>query len=238
MIHPIIAKGVQRLPKKWVQFVSQKMVDRYLNKYATLYIEGQERLETLKTPVLFVCNHLSNADGLVLNRVLKPVDPTFVAGVKLSKDSVTNIGMNVVKTTHITPDTADHAAIKKIIRLVKGGESILIFPEGTRSRTGSMIHAKKGILLIARMTGASIVPIGIHGTEQLLPINQEGQMSDETFAHASVHVHIGKPFTLMERAQGFDKKAYEEAATYDIMRRIAKLLPESYQGVYKKESDF
>jgi 1-acyl-sn-glycerol-3-phosphate acyltransferase len=94
---------------------------------------------------------LSNADGLVLNRVLRLTDPTFVAGVKLSENSVTNIGMNVVKTTHIVPDSADHEGLKKIIRLVKSGENILIFPEGTRSRTGSMIKAKKGILLIARL---------------------------------------------------------------------------------------
>ena len=235
MIHPFIAKLIHRLPKRFLAFTSKKVVDRYLNKYAKIHITGAEHFQYMETPTIFVCNHLSNADGLVLDRVLRPIDPTFVAGVKLAKNSVTNIGMNVVKTTHIVPDSADHEGLKKIIRLVKSGESILIFPEGTRSRTGSMIEAKKGILLIARMTGAPIVPIGIHGSEQLLPINQEGDMSGESFHHANVYVNIGEQFVLSKKEKEQNKKTYEEIATRDIMNRIAKLLPKKYQGVYMQE---
>ena len=234
MIHPVIAKIIHLLPERFVTYASKKLVDRYLNKYANIHVSGAEHLEKMRTPTLFVCNHLSNADGLVLNRVLRLADPTFVAGVKLSENSVTNIGMNVVKTTHIVPDSADHEGLKKIIRLVKSGENILIFPEGTRSRTGSMIKAKKGILLIARMTGAPIVPIGIYGSEQLLPINHKGDMSGEVFHHASVHVHIGEQFNLTKKDKDQDKKTYEEMATKYIMERIARLLPTEYQGVYAK----
>lgn len=106
---------------------------------------------------IFICNHLSNSDGLVLNRALKEIDPTFVAGVKLSNNTVTSIGVNVMKTTNIKPNTADKEGLKKIIKLVKQGASLLIFPEGTRSRVSSLIEAKKGIFLIAKMTGAPIV---------------------------------------------------------------------------------
>lgn len=52
----------------------------------------------------------------------------------------------------------------------------MIFPEGTRSRVGSLIEAKKGILLIARMTGVPIVPIGLYGTEKLLPDLNENSL--------------------------------------------------------------
>jgi 1-acyl-sn-glycerol-3-phosphate acyltransferase len=106
---------------------------------------------------IFICNHLSNSDGLVLNRALKEIDPTFVAGVKLSNNTVTSIGVNVMKTTNIKPNTADKEGLKTIIKLVKQGASLLIFPEGTRSRVSSLIEAKKGIFLIAKMTGAPIV---------------------------------------------------------------------------------
>ena len=95
--------------------------------------------------------------GLVLNRALKEIDPTFVAGVKLSNNTVTSIGVNVMKTTNIKPNTADKEGLKTIIKLVKQGASLLIFPEGTRSRVSSLIEAKKGIFLIAKMIGAPIV---------------------------------------------------------------------------------
>jgi len=114
-----------------------------------------------------------------LNKVLKEIDPTFVAGVKLSDNALTSLGVNVIKTTNIIPNTADKEGLKKIIKIVRRGESILIFPEGTRSRVGSLIEAKKGIILIARMTGAPIIPLGLYGTEKLLPISQEGDIYGE-----------------------------------------------------------
>ncbi len=228
-----IAKLLDIMPAKLVTFMSKKVVDNYLKKYANINISGKENLDQIKTPVIFICNHLSNSDGLVLNKALKQVDPTFLAGVKLSDNSITNIGLNVVKTTNIKPNSADKEGIKKVIKLVKQGESLLIFPEGTRSRVGSMIEAKKGIVLIARLTKVPLVPIGISGTEKLLPIHSDGDMSKEMFKHADVQITIGKQFNLLEKTKDIDKKEYEEIATNDMMVKIAELLPEHYKGVYK-----
>lgn len=233
MISNTTAKLINLLPKKVVISVSKKLVDKYLNKYAKIYAYGLEKLENIQRPTIFICNHLSNSDGLVLSKTLKSVDPTFVAGVKLSNNSFTSLGMNVVKTTNIKPNSADKDGIKKIINLIKQGESLLIFPEGTRSRVGSLIEAKKGIVLIAKMTGAPIVPIGIYGTEKLLPINKEGDMGAEKFNNAEVYINIGDQFEFPKKEKEQDKKEYEEYATDYIMRKIAALLPEEYKGVYK-----
>ncbi len=233
MISTTTARIINILPNKFVSYVSKKVVDLYLKKYANINIAGSENLKGIKTPTIFICNHLSNSDGLVLDKALKEIDPTFVAGVKLSDNVITSIGVNVIKTTNIKPNAADKEGLKKIINLVKQGESLLIFPEGTRSRVGSLIEAKKGILLIAAMTGAPIVPIGLYGTEKLMPINKEGDMSSETFYHADVHINIGKQFEFPKRGKELDKKEYEDFATRYIMKKIAELLPESYRGVYK-----
>jgi len=233
MISASAAKIINMLPVKLVTYLSRKVVDKYLNKYATIHITGKENLKNITTPTIFVCNHLSNSDGLVLDKALKEIDPTFVAGIKLSDDAVTNIGINVIKTTNIRPDSADKEGLKKVIKLVKQGESLLIFPEGTRSRVGSLLEAKKGILLIARMTGAPIVPIGLHGSEKLLPINKDGKMSAESFNYADVHINIGKQFELPKREKSQDKKEHEAHTTIYLMKRISELLPESYRGVYK-----
>ena len=238
MISITTAKILNILPDKFVTYISEKVVDKYLTKYTNIKIERSENLQGIKTPTIFICNHLSNSDGLVLHKVLKDIDPTFVAGVKLSNNAFTSIGVNIIKTTNIKPNTADKEGLKKIIKLVKGGESLLIFPEGTRSRAGSLIEAKRGILLIARMTGAPIVPIGLYGTEKLLPINKEGDMSAETFNYADVHVKIGEQFEFPKREKEQDKKEYEYFAIKYIMQKIAELLPVKYRGVYLTSSVF
>lgn len=233
MISPAAAKLITILPEQAVTYLSKKIINHYLNKYARITITGREHLAGIQTPTIFICNHLSNADGLVLDRALKEMDPTFVAGEKLSHDSITHIGVNVIKTTNIKPNTADKEGLEKIINLVKQGESLLIFPEGTRSRVGSLIEAKKGILLIARLTGAPLVPIGLYGTENLLPIDKDGDMRSENFHHADVHVRIGQQFELPVRAKEQDKKEYEADTMNTLMRKIAALLPEPYRGLYK-----
>lgn len=233
MLSITAAKIINILPVKFVAYISKKFVDNYLKKYANISISGSENLKGIKTPTIFICNHLSNSDGLVLDKALKEIDPTFVAGVKLSNNAVTSIGINVIKTTNINPNAVDKDGLKNIIKLVKQGESLLIFPEGTRSRVGSLIEAKKGILFIAKMTGVPIIPIGLYGTEKLLPINKEGNMSAETFHDAAVHINIGKQFELPKRAIEQNKKDYEDFFLKYIMKKIAELLPENYRGVYK-----
>ena len=233
MISNTTAKIISFLPDRLLRYISGKLVDRYLKEYANINIQGAESLQKIKKPTIFVCNHLSNSDGLVLNKVLKEIDPTFVAGVKLSGNPLTSIGLNVVKTTDIVPNSMDKEGLKNIIRLIKQGESLLIFPEGTRSRVGSLIQAKRGIVLIAKMTGAPIVPIGLYGTEKLLPVNLDGDMGSEKFNYADVYVRIGKQFEFPPKAPEQDKKEYEEAATDYIMRKIAELLPEKCRGVYR-----
>ncbi|WP_150271172.1 lysophospholipid acyltransferase family protein [Paenibacillus tepidiphilus] len=233
MISAATAKMINILPNQWVTYISRKIINHYLKKYATMHIVGSDNLKGIQTPTIFICNHLSNSDGLVLDRVLKDIDPTFVAGEKLSNNAVTSIGVNVIKTTNIKPNTADKEGLERIIKLVKQGGSLLIFPEGTRSRAGSLIEAKKGILLIARMTGAPIVPVGLYGTEKLLPIHIEGDMKAETFTYADIHVNIGTQFELPKRDKEQDKQEYEEFAMQYMMKKIAELLPENYRGVYK-----
>lgn len=229
----LLAKAIKLMPKNLVSFLSKNVVDHLINQYATITVNGIEHLSDLKTPAIFVCNHLSNSDGLVLNQVFKAYDLTFVAGMKLSGNDVTHIGINVVKTTTIEPNSADREGLKKIVELVKRGENLFIFPEGTRSRTGCLIEAKKGILLIAKLTGAPIVPVGLVGTEKLLPINPEGDMSGEKFCKADVKVNIGRPFVIPTNDDGREKKDYEAFVLRFIMLKIAALLPVEYRGVYQ-----
>ena len=165
MISKRKARLIEFLPEKIVIKIARRTIDGYLNKYAKINVNGYENIKKANGAKLFVCNYLSNSDGIVLDKILKTeYDPTFVAGVKLNDDPVTNLGIKIIKHISIKPNTADKEAIIEMINILKGGENLLLFPEGTRSRTGRLIEGKKGAILVARMSKANIIPISLTGT--------------------------------------------------------------------------
>lgn len=221
------------MPKQMRVSIVRKAINYYFKKYVDLNVTGEDNIDKVKGPIIFICNHLSNADGLILDKVLKKSDPYFVAGVKLTQDSVTNFGIEVVKNVKIRPNTADKEAITNMVNIVKSGENLMVFPEGTRSRTGSMIEGKRGILLVVRLTNATVIPIGMTGTEKVLPISKDGNMASEEWNKGTVNVNIGEGVKLPKRESGENKHEYEERCMNFLMNSIAKLLPEEYRGVYK-----
>ncbi len=233
MISKTTAKLIKLLPEGLVVKIARNKINGYLKKYADIKIDGYENIEKAEGAKIFISNHLSNSDGFIIEKVLKEkYDPTFVAGVKLSNDPVTNLGTKIVKNIPIKPNSADKEAIMAMINVVKGGENLVLFPEGTRSRTGSMIEGKKGVLLVARMSKANIIPISLWGTEKLLPINKGGDMGSEKWNEAEVNVNIGKPIQLPKKEKEESKHEYDERCLRYLMEAIAKGLPEKYRGVY------
>ncbi|OAA90024.1 lysophospholipid acyltransferase family protein [Clostridium ljungdahlii] len=232
MISPWMVKLMGHLPKGLLTYISKKVLSGYLNRCADIKVKGIENLNEVERPVIFICNHLSNSDALVLSRVLKSENLTFVAGKKLNQNSLTQLGMCITKTINIKPNSADKDAISKVINTVKNGNNILMFPEGTRSRTASLAKGKRGVVLIQKLTKAAILPIGISGTEKLLPISDK-DMALESFHNAEVNVNIGKQIDIPPQNKGENKHVYEDRISDLFMKKIAELLPEQYRGVYK-----
>jgi len=219
--------------------VSSKLIHSYvkhnIKKYANIKIEGYDKIKELQGPIIFICNHLSNADGIILNEILREKDPVFVAGVKLTANEFTKNGFKFIKTIPIKPNSADKEAIAKMVEVLKAGKNIMIFPEGTRSRTGGMIEGKKGLLLVAKMSKAIIVPIGMHGTEKFMPIN-DNDMAEENFNFADIFINFGEPLNVPKKLESEEKSEYSDRAMREIMCSIARELPLEYRGIYREET--
>jgi len=121
---------------------------------------------------------------------------------------------------------ADLKAMRKMIGLMETGNSLVIAPEGTRSRTGALIEGKPGVAFLAARSGFPVIPVAITGTEDKVLLN-----NIKHFRKSKIVLTVGLPFTLPPIPKA-DREAALQRYTDEIMCQIAAILPERYRGVY------
>ena len=126
-------------------------------------VNGKENLPE-KGPVLFVANHQSFADIPVACAVLDKFQFGFVAKSTLERNPLYGRWIRDTRNVYIDRESprASLRAIEDGIDLLKKGFSILIFPEGARSRCSTIDEFKKGSLRLATKSEVPVVPIAIH----------------------------------------------------------------------------
>jgi 1-acyl-sn-glycerol-3-phosphate acyltransferase len=136
----------------------------------SLTVTGLENIDSGQ-PYVFMVNHQSNVDIPVLVQSLRQFQLRWIAKKELLR--VPLFGWAMWATKHITVDRSDPSdAIKSLERAkdrLATGISIVVFPEGTRSRNGRLSPFKKGGFLLAAKTRTRIVPVTIVGSSSLLP---------------------------------------------------------------------
>lgn len=136
---------------------------------ATLRVEGLERVDFSK-PHVFVANHQSIIDICALFRAL-PVPARFVIKQEIAKVPFIGwyaraMGMVFIERGHAREATE---RLHGVVSLIRAGESLCAFPEGTRSRNGSVGPFKGGAFQVALQAGVPVVPIAIDGSGAVLP---------------------------------------------------------------------
>jgi len=148
-------------------------------------------------PLIVMANHQSYFDIPVLYATL-PEPFGMLAKQELFRVPVFSAAMRGMRCVPIDRgnrrqsfDSFRHAAEQ-----VRLGNSIVVFPEGTRSNDGYVHELKKGPFYLAEMANVPIVPVGIHGTRDALAKDQLVVRS------ARVEVTIGAPLVQSEAGQG------------------------------------
>jgi cytidylate kinase len=130
-----------------------------------LRIIGSENLRYSERSV-FASNHLSYADPLVAGCGLDR-EVSFVAKKELFRNRLFGWLIRTYNAIPIDRDEIDRAALKTISSELGSGKSILMFPEGTRSKDGSIGELKAGLGFIALHNKSAVVPMHISGTNDL-----------------------------------------------------------------------
>jgi 1-acyl-sn-glycerol-3-phosphate acyltransferase len=152
-----------------------------------LKIVGQENLIT-EGPVLVASNHQSFLDPPLIGNLYK-TEMVYLA----RKTLFVGLGKWLYPRWNAIPvdqDRPDMGSLKTIIRKLKDGHRVLVFPEGERTLDGSIGNAAPGIGLVAIKSAAVIQPVRIYGAREALP-RGSGRIK-----FARITVTIGKPIRL------------------------------------------
>jgi len=186
--------------------------------YWRLQARGRERVPP-EGPLILVSNHSSVLDPPFIGAAA-PRRLTFLAKAELFRVPMFGALIRAVGAHPLRREGGDPSALRTALRLVKEGEALLVFPEGTRGPEGALREAKAGAGMLAVLSGAPVVPVWIRGTGRAWP---KGARLPRP---VKVMVTFGEPLRF-ERPQGGSRKEQYEAATRAMMAAIARLRDEA-----------
>jgi 1-acyl-sn-glycerol-3-phosphate acyltransferase len=176
---------------------------------------GQENIPR-KGRFIFAPNHVSHLDPPLVSS-LSPRRPHTIAKKELFEKPFFDKYFRALGAFPIDRGKADRKAIRHAIELLESEAPLLIFPEGTRSKTGELGQAAIGLGMIAHATKAPIIPVYLHGTEQAFsPMNPK-------FGFVKIEVHYGAPLDLSQEYSRRGDRATVDAIGEKTMAAIAAL---------------
>jgi 1-acyl-sn-glycerol-3-phosphate acyltransferase len=190
---------------KWIYWLGWVSFGAAFRSFFGLRIKGAENLIT-EGPVLVASNHQSFLDPPLIGNLYKD-EMVYLA----RKTLFVGIGRWLYKKWNAIPvdqERPDMASLKTIIRKLKEGHRVLVFPEGQRSYDGLLGEPAPGIGLIAVKSGVPIQPVRISGARDALP------RGSARIRMARITVNVGEPIILTpeELRSATGKEGYERVA--------------------------
>lgn len=176
-------------------------------------IEGRENVP--QGGCLIVANHVSYMDPTTVGWAV--AREIFYLGRKtLFKPPFWNWFLPMCNVLPIDRDGRDISGLRNIIKLLKSGQSVLLFPEGTRSTNGQLQAAEPGAGLVALKAGVPVLPVRVFGTFESFSRHHKFPRFHP------IRVVIGKAYTPVVPEGCTEKQAYPRVAQ-EMMERIARL---------------
>lgn len=167
-------------------------------------------------PVIVCTNHVSMLDGLYVWGAMRRRATALAMAEVWAMPVIGRLArwVRFIPVDRTCKDSGT-AALQRMERCVTAGRAVIIFPEGKCAPPGETFPFRAGAAVLAMRTGAPIVPVGLTGTNKVLPLKKyvDGKPVD---LRARVHVRVGEPID----PAGFDDAgaltAYLEAAVREL----------------------
>ena len=205
----------QRSQMRWVYWLGWMAFGAAFRTIFGLKIVGAEKLIT-EGSVLVASNHQSFLDPPLIGNLYQ-TEMVFLARKTLFVGFFKWLypQWNAIP---VDQDRPDMGSLKTIIRKLKDGERVLVFPEGERTLDGKIGSAAPGIGLIAVKSGAVIQPVRISGAREALP------RGSGRIRFSRITVTVGDPIRLtLEESQAKDGKESYDRIAKKIMAAIEAL---------------
>ena len=180
-----------------------------------------------KGPLIVAANHFNNADPPVLGATM-PRRLAFMAKNEMFQWPILGLAARLGGAFPVRRSEADLGALRKATVVLRNGEALAMFPQGTRAKDGKLHKAHPGTALLALRSEAPVLPVAITGTEKIVLIRLPLDLVRRR--RPRVRVVVGQPFFLppVERITADEVNR----CTDIIMGRIAALLPPHNRGEY------
>jgi 1-acyl-sn-glycerol-3-phosphate acyltransferase len=176
-------------------------------------VKGLENVNP-RVPHIYMTNHQSYFDIFTLLASL-PVDFKFILKQELMKIPIFSFAVR--RAGYISIDRDDpRKALKSMTQAaerIRSGSSVLVFPEGTRSRNGRLQEFKRGGFHLALKAGVEVVPVGIINTHRIAP---KGSLR---ITPGTVSMNIGAPICV----KNYTKREMDQLIG-DVWHTISKLI--------------
>jgi 1-acyl-sn-glycerol-3-phosphate acyltransferase len=191
----------------------------------TCNVDGDELVRIPdRGPLIIISNHINFLEVPVLVSHTFPKPILGIAKEETWKNPLLGPLFKLWEMIPIRRGEVDLTAMQKAILALDSGKIIAIAPEGTRSKTGQLLPARPGTLLLALKSQAPLMPVVHFGGESFWP-------NFKRFRRTPFHIRVGRPFRLVNIPNP-PSREIREAAMTEMMVRMAELLPPTYHGVY------
>ena len=162
--------------RKWYHKLIFKLLKKWVKKNINLVVKGIENISSSKQ-YIFCPNHQTHFDGLFVWTALGDKCPDINKFGCMSKaehqnNFITSLVMEVLGGIPVERSGNTIESTKRSISFIKEGNSFLIHPEGTRTRSGELGPFKDGAARIAVDTGLTIIPVAINGGYEIWPYDK------------------------------------------------------------------
>lgn len=208
-----------------MQTFVRKLIRFIVNLIAHVTVTGRENVPQTGGMVV-ASNHIGIIDIVMFHYVFDRMDIFIPVAEKWEKHGWVRWLARQLNFVFVDRFNPDLKALRKMIGLMQDGNALVIAPEGTRSRVGSLIEGKPGVAFLAARSGFPVVPVAITGTEDKVIL---GNL--KRFKKSRITLTAGVPFTLPPLPPR-ERDAKLQEYTDEVMCQIAALLPERYRGLY------